>query len=160
NVLKVWDFESGEQLLTLPPVGKQITAVRWVPEKTQVAGASGDKLVRFWNVDTGGVAATKGQGQRRRRGGNGGGPPTLPRRPRPLGRAERLGLRRGAPEGGTRRPRRGAGQHPQHRKRPDRRGLPKDRPPAAVPNDEDRRSALTQQGRTVRPGFRKRRGSP
>ena len=57
NVLKVWDFETGEQVRTLQPAGKQVTAVRWVPGKPEVAGASGDKTVRFWNPDNGGIAA-------------------------------------------------------------------------------------------------------
>ena len=49
NVLKVWDFETGEQLRTLQAAGKQVTAVRWVPGKPLVAGASGDSTVKFWN---------------------------------------------------------------------------------------------------------------
>jgi WD40 repeat protein len=32
--------------------------VRWVPGKSDVAGASGDKLVRFWNASSGGVSRT------------------------------------------------------------------------------------------------------
>jgi WD40 repeat protein len=49
TVLKVWDFETGEQLRTLAAAGKQVTAVRWVPGKPLVAGASGDSTVKFWN---------------------------------------------------------------------------------------------------------------
>jgi WD40 repeat protein len=59
-VLKLWDFDTGEQVRTLQPAGKQVTAVQWIPGKPQVAGASGDKLVRFWNADNGNIERTFG----------------------------------------------------------------------------------------------------
>jgi WD40 repeat protein len=48
--------DAGEQTRTLNGAGKQLTAVRWVPGKPMVLGAAGDKVVRFWNPDNGGVA--------------------------------------------------------------------------------------------------------
>jgi WD40 repeat protein len=59
-VIKVWDFESGEQIRTLQAIGKQITSVRWNAGKSEVVGASGDAQVRTWNPDNGGVARTFG----------------------------------------------------------------------------------------------------
>ena len=56
NVLKVWDFGTGEQLRTLQAVGKQVTSVRWIAGKPEVVGASGDTQVRIWNPDNGGIA--------------------------------------------------------------------------------------------------------
>ena len=41
NVLKVWDFETGEQLRTLQAAGKQVTAVRWVPGQADGGGGLG-----------------------------------------------------------------------------------------------------------------------
>jgi WD40 repeat protein len=32
--------------------------VRWIPGKPEAVGASGDKLVRTWNPDNGGIART------------------------------------------------------------------------------------------------------
>jgi WD40 repeat protein len=58
NVLKVWDAESGEQVRTSRPAGKQVAAVRWVPGKDLVAGACGDKVVRTWNPANGGIQGT------------------------------------------------------------------------------------------------------
>ncbi|MDB5352195.1 MAG: repeat-containing protein, partial [Planctomycetota bacterium] len=60
SVLKVWDVETGDQLRTLQAAGKQVTAVRWGRGTgiTTVAGASGDKLVRFWNPADGSIPRT------------------------------------------------------------------------------------------------------
>ena len=60
NVLKLWDFESGDQIRTFVAAGKQVTAVRWGRGTGSgvIAGAAGDKLVRFWNPNDGAVTRT------------------------------------------------------------------------------------------------------
>ena len=41
-MVKIWDFESGEQVRTLNQAGKGVTGLRWVPGKPLLFGASGD----------------------------------------------------------------------------------------------------------------------
>ncbi len=55
NVVKIWDFEKGEQVRTINNAHtKQVTMLVFVGTTTQFATCSGDKQVRFWNVDNGG----------------------------------------------------------------------------------------------------------
>ena len=58
NVVKLWDFESGDQIRTFLAAGKQVTAVRWGRGTGNgvIVGASGDKLVRFWNPNDGTIS--------------------------------------------------------------------------------------------------------
>ena len=58
NVLKLWEFETGDQIRTFLPAGKQVTGVRWGRGTggNTIAGASGDKQVRFWNPADGTIS--------------------------------------------------------------------------------------------------------
>src|SRR5262249_47993542 len=60
NVVKVWDYEKGEQARTIPAHGKQITRLVFIGQKPEFATCSGDQTVRFWNVDNGGNARNFG----------------------------------------------------------------------------------------------------
>ncbi len=53
NVIKVWDFESGEQRRTISGFAKQVTAIRFVGETSEAISSSGDKSVRRYNTDNG-----------------------------------------------------------------------------------------------------------
>jgi WD40 repeat protein len=54
NVVKIWDYEKGEQARTIPAHGKQITRLVFIGKTGQFATCSGDQTIRFWNVDNGG----------------------------------------------------------------------------------------------------------
>jgi WD40 repeat protein len=54
NVVKVWDYEKGEQVRTIPAHGKQVTRLVFIGKTSQFATCSGDTQVRFWNADSGG----------------------------------------------------------------------------------------------------------
>lgn len=60
NVAKLWEFETGDQIRTLTAGAKPITSVRWArgAEAGSVVGASGDRVVRFWNPGDGGIPRT------------------------------------------------------------------------------------------------------
>src|SRR5205085_5186270 len=54
NVVKVWDFEKGEQVRTINAHNKQVTRLLFLGNTPQFVTCSGDTQVRFWNVDNGG----------------------------------------------------------------------------------------------------------
>jgi len=54
NVVKVWDYEKGEQVRTINAHQKQITRLAFVGTTGQFATCSGDTTVKFFNVDNGG----------------------------------------------------------------------------------------------------------
>ena len=54
NVVKIWDYEKGEQIRTISGHGKQITRLLFMGTSAQIVTCSGDQTVRFWNVDNGG----------------------------------------------------------------------------------------------------------
>jgi WD40 repeat protein len=54
NVVKVWDYEKGEQVRTIPAHGKQVTRLVFIGKTSQFVTCSGDTQVRFWNADNGG----------------------------------------------------------------------------------------------------------
>jgi WD40 repeat protein len=53
-VIKVWDYEKGEQLRTFGNHAKQITRLVFKGKTSEILTCSGDQTVRFWNVDNGG----------------------------------------------------------------------------------------------------------
>jgi WD40 repeat protein len=54
GVIKIWDFEKGEQKQTVQAGGRQITRLLFVGKTPQFVTSSGDQTVKFWNVDNGG----------------------------------------------------------------------------------------------------------
>src|SRR5262249_10296676 len=54
NVVKVWDFEKGEQVRTINAHNKQVTRLLFLGKTPQFVTCSGDSQVRFWNADNGG----------------------------------------------------------------------------------------------------------
>src|SRR5437764_8403843 len=63
NVVKVWDYEKGEQVRTLAGHGKQVTRLQFVGKTAQVVTCSGDQTVRVWNVDNGGLVRSFNAGK-------------------------------------------------------------------------------------------------
>jgi WD40 repeat protein len=57
-MVKVWDFEKGEQVRTFQAHLKQVTRLVFVGKGPQLATCSADQTVRFWNVDNGGHTRT------------------------------------------------------------------------------------------------------
>jgi WD40 repeat protein len=55
NVIKIWDFITGDQRRTTAPFGKEITSINFVAATPRVFVCSGDKTVRLLNTDNGGV---------------------------------------------------------------------------------------------------------
>jgi WD40 repeat protein len=51
--VKVWDLESGEELLTLAGHGGTVNAVAFHPLGTYIATASSDQKVKFWDLGSG-----------------------------------------------------------------------------------------------------------
>ena len=58
NVVKVWNFEAGEQARTLTGHTKQVSRVMFVGATPTLATCSGDQSVRVWNSENGGVQRT------------------------------------------------------------------------------------------------------
>lgn len=54
NVLKVWDFDKGEQIRTIAGHTKQITRLSMLKTAPMVISACGDAGLRQWNIDNGG----------------------------------------------------------------------------------------------------------
>jgi WD40 repeat protein len=63
NVIKVWDFEKGEQVRTIQGHGKQVTRLLFLGATSQIVTCSGDQTVRLWNVDNGGNLRNFGGGK-------------------------------------------------------------------------------------------------
>jgi WD40 repeat protein len=53
-VVKVWNYEAGEQARTINAHGKQVTRLVFIGKTPQFATCSGDQTVRYWNADNGG----------------------------------------------------------------------------------------------------------
>src|SRR5262249_39050212 len=53
NVVKIWDYQKGEQLRTINAHGKQITRLVFIGKRPEFATCSGDQTVRFWNTNGG-----------------------------------------------------------------------------------------------------------
>jgi len=51
NVVKVWDFVTGDQLRTIQGFGKEVTSINFVGSTSLALVSSGDKTVRLYNVD-------------------------------------------------------------------------------------------------------------
>jgi len=60
NVIKVWDYEKGEQVRTFGNHAKQVTRLLFKGTTSEIVTCSGDQTVRFWNVDNGGGGMTFG----------------------------------------------------------------------------------------------------
>ena len=60
NVIKVWDYEKGEQVRSFGNHGKQITRLVFKGKTSEIATCSGDQTVRIWNIDNGGGGMTFG----------------------------------------------------------------------------------------------------
>lgn len=60
NVIKVWDYEKGEQTRTIQGHTKQVTRLAFIGAKPEIVTSSGDQTVRRWNVDNGGVLGNFG----------------------------------------------------------------------------------------------------
>jgi WD40 repeat protein len=58
GVIKIWDFDKGEQKQTVQAGTRQITRLLFVGKTGQFATCSGDQTVKFWNVDNGGNTRT------------------------------------------------------------------------------------------------------
>lgn len=58
GVIKVWDYEKGEQVRTINAHSKQITRLLFIGTTSQVVTASGDQTVKVFNVDNGGAVRT------------------------------------------------------------------------------------------------------
>ena len=54
NVLKVWDYERGEQVRTIAGHGKQVSRLAAFANAPMVISACGDAGLRQWNLDNGG----------------------------------------------------------------------------------------------------------
>jgi WD40 repeat protein len=53
GVIKIWDFDKGEQKQTVQAGGRQITRLLFVGKTPQFVTCGGDQTVKFWNVDNG-----------------------------------------------------------------------------------------------------------
>ncbi len=53
GVIKVWDFEKGEQARTIAGHTRQVTRMLFVGKTNQIVTCSGDQTVRMINVDNG-----------------------------------------------------------------------------------------------------------
>ena len=53
GLAKVWDIESGEELLTLSGHGTSVWAAQFSPDGSQIATMSLDKTAKLWNAETG-----------------------------------------------------------------------------------------------------------
>jgi WD40 repeat protein len=62
NVIKVWDYEKGEQVRTFGNLAKQITRLVFKGKTPEIVTCGGDQAVRFWNVDSGSGGLTIGGG--------------------------------------------------------------------------------------------------
>jgi WD40 repeat protein len=54
NVMKVWDFERGEQVRSIAGHAKQISRLAMLTSSAQAISACGDAGLRQWNIDNGG----------------------------------------------------------------------------------------------------------
>jgi WD40 repeat protein len=54
GIVKVWDYEKGEQVRTIPAHGRQVTRLAFVGNTSQFVTCSGDQGVKLWNADNGG----------------------------------------------------------------------------------------------------------
>ena len=52
-MIKVWNFETGEQLRTIAGFAKEVTAVAFIGPGDEAISCAGDKLVRMYQVDSG-----------------------------------------------------------------------------------------------------------
>jgi WD40 repeat protein len=62
NVIKVWNYDQGEQMRTIAGHNKQVTRLAFIGATPQIVTCSGDQTVRFWNVDNGGNVRNFGGG--------------------------------------------------------------------------------------------------
>src|SRR5204862_28965 len=53
NVIKVWDFDKGEQVRTIAAAGKQLTRLVFIGTTDQFVTCSGDAQVKAWNLGGG-----------------------------------------------------------------------------------------------------------
>ena len=54
NVVKIWDYAKGEQARTIANAAtKQLTALAFLPKKSEFLTVSGDSQIRRWNTNGG-----------------------------------------------------------------------------------------------------------
>jgi WD40 repeat protein len=53
NTAKVWDAQTGKELLTLRGRSDAVMSVAWSPDGKRLATASDDKMVKVWDAETG-----------------------------------------------------------------------------------------------------------
>src|SRR5690348_11122647 len=53
NTVKLWDFKSGKEKLTLKGHTAPVYSVAFSPDGTMIASASQDKTIRVWNPSDG-----------------------------------------------------------------------------------------------------------
>jgi WD40 repeat protein len=58
NTLKVWDLDSGRELLTLVGHSSQVNGVAVTPDGKRAVSASSDKTLKIWDLESGAVIAT------------------------------------------------------------------------------------------------------
>ncbi len=51
--VRIWDAETGQQLLNPPAHQEPVNSVDWSPDGTMIASGSADNTVKIWNADTG-----------------------------------------------------------------------------------------------------------
>jgi WD40 repeat protein len=53
NVIKIWDFATGEQVRTINGHTKQVTRLKFIGKSDNFATCSGDMTVRYWSTNGG-----------------------------------------------------------------------------------------------------------
>jgi WD40 repeat protein len=53
NTIRVWDADTGEELLVLRGHASQVTLATWSPDGRRIASISSDSTTRIWDAQTG-----------------------------------------------------------------------------------------------------------